>query len=226
MKQVRQIAENKGDERNPILSAFMLVLSVYVLVVVFVDSFFISDPEIKAVLRIIDFSVCMVFLLDFFVSFYRAPNKLAYMKWGWLDLISSIPAIDPFRWARLSKIIRIIRFFRTIKSIRLLATTVLNSKTQSLSLVVLMTTFIAFTICTGLILEFERGTGSSIQTANDAFWWAFLNLMNAKTSIDQAQSTAGAITTIVLNKVGLLIFAYFNAMIVAWLINKRQLVAD
>ncbi|OUS03266.1 hypothetical protein A9Q81_07725 [Gammaproteobacteria bacterium 42_54_T18] len=45
--------------------------------------------------------------------------------------------------------------------------------------------------------------------------------MNAKVSMSQAQSSAGIIATVVLNKVGLLLFAYVNAMMIAWLIQRR-----
>lgn len=208
-------------ERSATYSLFMLAISIYVLVIIFLDSFFITDPEIKLVLQYIDFSICIFFLIDFFISLYRAENRLQYMKWGWLDLISSIPAIDPLRWARVSKIIRILRFLRTIKSIRFLIFSIQQSKIQSFTLIVLLVTFLAYTICASLILEYERELDSSIKTAEDALWWAFLNIMNAKISITQAQSSVGAVMTVILNKVGLLVFAYFNAIVIAWLINKR-----
>lgn len=210
-----------NEDRNPIYSMFMLILSIYILVVLFIDSFFIEDPETKLVLHYIDFTICMVFLGDFFLNFYKAESKIKYMKWGWLDFISSIPALDPFRWARISKIVRILRFLRTIKSVKILVHSIQKSKLQSFTLVVLLITFLAYTICASMILEYERGTGSSIQSAEDALWWAFLNIMNAKVSISQAQSSAGIIFTIILNKVGLLLFAYFNAIVIAWLVNKR-----
>ena len=208
-------------ERSATYSLFMLAISIYVLVIIFLDSFFITDPEVKLVLQYIDFSICIFFLIDFFISLYRAENRLQYMKWGWLDLISSIPAVDPLRWARVSKIIRILRFLRTIKSIRFLIISIQQSKIQSFTLIVLLVTFLAYTICASLILEYERELDSSIKTAEDALWWAFLNIMNAKISITQAQSSVGAVMTVILNKVGLLVFAYFNAIVIAWLINKR-----
>ncbi len=210
-----------SKERSPIYSMFMLVLSFYILIIIFLDSFFIKDPETKLVLQYIDFCICIIFLGDFFANLYRAESKLAYMKWGWLDFISSIPVLDPLRWARISKIIRILRFFRTIKSVKVLALSIQKSKLQSFTLIVLLITFLTYTICASMILEHEREAGGSIQKAEDALWWAFLNIMNAKVSITQAVSSVGVVLTIVLNKVGLLLFAYFNAIIIAWLINKR-----
>ena len=71
-------------------------------------------------------------------------------------------------------------------------------------------------------MEFEKDLGSGIRTAEQALWWAFLYLMNAKASISQALSSEGIAMTIVLNKVGLLLFAYGNSMIVAWLVLQRR----
>ncbi len=200
---------------------FLLVLSVYILCTVFAETFVVKDPEIRSVLRKIDLCVCLVFLGDFFINLYTAKSKLAYLKWGWIDLLSSIPLADSLRWGRLARIVRILRFLRTVKSLKILVSLIYNSKLQSLTLVVLLISFIAFTFCASLILELEKGYVGGINTANEALMWAFLNVMNAKVSITQAQSTGGVVVTIILNKVGLLLFAYFNAMVVAWLIQKR-----
>lgn len=205
---------------------FLLCLSIYVLVIIFADTFYIENPEIKLVLQYIDLSICLVFLFDFFLNLYTAEDKKEYMRWGWLDLISSIPMLDPLRWGRLAKIIRIFRFLRTIKSLKILIHTIHKSKYQSFSLVIFLITFVIFTLCASVILDFEAETASQIKTASDALWWAFLNIMNAKIAVTQAQSYAGQITTIVLNKLGLVLFAYFNAMMIAWLVQRRVSFVD
>ena len=80
----------------------LLVLSLYVLTVLVIEAFFVSDPETRQVLQYIDVMVCLVFLSDFFVNLYVAPKKLEYLKWGWIDLVSSIPMVDPLRWGAVS----------------------------------------------------------------------------------------------------------------------------
>lgn len=209
------------EKGNAIYQLFLLGLSIYVLSALVIEAFFVTDPEIKKVLQFIDLSICMVFLLDFFINLYKAESKLFYMKWGWIDLLASIPMIDPLRWGRLARVIRIFRFLRAIKSIKQLVGTIQKSKIQSLTLIVLFITFLSYTTCAALILEFERGYASEIDTASSSLWWSFLNIMNAKTSINVALSTEGIILTVILNKVGILLFAYFNAIIIAWLVQKR-----
>lgn len=200
---------------------FLLVLSIYVLAILFAEEFLITDPETRRLLQYVDLVVCMIFLMDFFVNLFTAPNKLKYLKWGWIDFLASIPMIDPLRWGRLSRVVRILRFLRTIKSMKVLIQSIQRSKFQSFTLIVFLVSFIAYTLGASLILEFESEYGGEINTANEALWWAFLNVMNAKIAITQAQSPYGMAVTVVLNKVGLLLFAYFNAMIIAWLVQKR-----
>jgi len=209
------------ERGSAVYQVFLLFLSIYVLIVLFVESFIVVDKEISIVLQRIDLFICLLFLLDFFVNLYCAESKIRYLKWGWLDLAASIPMLDPLRWGRLARIIRIVRFLRTIKSLKVLVQAIMNSRFQSLTLVVLLITFVTYTVCASLIIELERGFDSELSTADSALWWAFLNLMNAKVSFEQARSAGGVFVTIVLNKVGLLVFAYFNAIFIAWLVGKR-----
>ncbi|WP_444920436.1 ion transporter [Microbulbifer sp. CnH-101-G] len=215
-------SEYKFQERgNVIYQLFLLVLSIYVLSVVLVDLIFVENAEIQRVLQYIDITICCIFLLDFFVNLFASKSKLGYLKWGWIDLVASIPALDPLRWGRISKVVRILRFLRTVKSLRLLYAVLKENKLQSITLFVLLISFVSFSLCATLILQFESSNGGSIDTANEALWWAFLNIMNAKVAINQAVSVGGIFLTVLLNKVGLLLFAYLNAILIAWLLNRR-----
>ncbi|WP_281559830.1 ion transporter [Thalassomonas sp. RHCl1] len=207
---------------SPFYNLVLLFLSIYVLVALSIEAFLVEDQEVKQVLQYIDFAVCSVFLCDFFVNLYKAKFKSQFLKWGWIDFISSIPAIDPLRWGRVSKIVRIIRYLRAIKSIKILINSLHTSKYETFTLCVFLVVFVSFTLSSAFILEFERSYHSDINTAEAALWWAFLNLMNAKASITQAVSHEGVIMTTILNKVGLLLFAYVNSMFIAWLVVQKK----
>jgi voltage-gated potassium channel len=199
----------------------LLALSVYVLAALVAEALLVSDPEVRRVLQHIDLAVCVLFLADFFVNVYRAESPLAYLRWGWIDLVSAIPTVDPLRWGRLARIVRILRYLRALKSVRVLMNAISASRMETLSLTVFLIVFVAFTLSSALILEVERPYGSTIATAEAALWWAFLNIMNAKTSIGGALSPEGVVITALLNKVGLLVFAYLNSVIIAWLMAQR-----
>ena len=210
------------ERGNAVYQAFMLALSIYVLAALILEAFLVKDDAIADVLRYMDLVVCLFFLLDFFFNLITAPSKRAYLKWGWIDFVSSIPALDTLRWGRLSRVIRIVRFFRSLRSLRQIYTAFREDRIQSLTLIVVLLTFLSYSICASLVLYFERGLNPELDTAGDALWWALLNVMNAKITIASVVTREGQVMTMVLNKIGLLLFAYFNALIVAWLVNKRR----
>lgn len=212
--------------RAPVYQLTMLVLSVFVLVTLSVEALVVSDPEVAKVLQSVDLLICAVFFADFVLMFARAPDRLAYMRWGWIDLLSAIPMVDPLRWGRVARIIRIVRVFRAIKSFRVLFETVKASPFETLSVMTTLVVLFAFSISASLIIGFERGLDSPIVTASDALWWATLSILNAKAGMVAPVSSEGVLTTVFLNKVGLLIFAWLNASIIAWLLNARRSVAD
>ncbi len=208
--------------RSPLYQLLMLVLSVYVLLTMSISTLFVSDPEIQSVMQTIDAWVCLLFFADFVMLYLQAPNKRAYMKWGWIDLVSSIPMVDPFRWGRIARIIRIVRVLRALKSLRVIHEAVQKSPFETLSMMMFLVVFFSCSISAGLILEFERSTDSTIQTASDALWWAALSVLNAKSDMLPPVSTEGVLTTVFLNKIGLLLFAYINASTIAWLLKNRS----
>ena len=95
--------ENNTDEQEDLsfLNLLILVLSFYVLGSLLVGTFFQLPFEITKVLSYIDNVICLVFFIDFVVRFRKAKNKLQFMKWGWIDLVSSIPTLDFMRAGRL-----------------------------------------------------------------------------------------------------------------------------
>ncbi len=86
--------------------------------------------------------------------------------------------------------------------------------------------FVSFSVSAGLILEFERGFNSNLSTSSDALWWSFLSIMNAKGGFQLPVSAEGILNTVYLNKIGLLLFAYLNGSIVAWLVSNRKAAFD
>ena len=109
--------ENKRGTAG-IYELFMLGMCVYVLIALGVMTLFQLDESVEKVLEYVDTAVCCVFLFDFGLQFARAKSKLQYMKWGWLDLLSSIPTVGPLRWGRLARAVRILRLLRGVRSSR------------------------------------------------------------------------------------------------------------
>jgi len=72
-------------EKLSVFQLIILILSIYVLGSLLVTAFFKLPSELMVLLSYIDTAICIVFLIDFAIRFARAPNKLHFMKWGWID---------------------------------------------------------------------------------------------------------------------------------------------
>ncbi|TLD68965.1 ion transporter [Phragmitibacter flavus] len=149
-------------------------LSVYLLLALFAELVLDLDANVRDALNRTDTVLCLIFLGDFFYRLATAPSKLAYLKWGWIDFISSIPSVDIFRWGRFFRVFRILR---AIRSARHLILVVRKSSAQSLLLTVLMGCFLVLDIGAMAILHFEQDVpGSNITTVQDAFWWSIVTM--------------------------------------------------
>jgi len=212
-------------KRPPNLTPFniiILVLSVYILVALIIDTFFHLPPETARLLQFIDYGVCVFFLIDFFSQFMQAENKWRFMRWGWLDLISSIPLIDAFAAARLVRIIRLLRVIRAFRSIRHLLKHIFASRTKgtftSVSVVaVLMIIFSAIAI-----LQVETDPNSNIKTAEDALWWAYVTVTTVGYGDKYPVTTLGRIIAAALMTVGVGLFGTFTAWVASWFVEDKE----
>jgi voltage-gated potassium channel len=158
----------------PPYQLFMLAPCVLALAGIVVQHTLRHDPEIEAVLDAADFVICIAFAVDFLVSWWTAPDRLRYLvTWGWLDLFSAIPMIDPARWARLARIARITRLLRSMRGARVLSTMILTRRRHSTLLAASIFALVLITASSTAILHFEDSADANIKTAANAIWWAF-----------------------------------------------------
>jgi len=76
----------------------ILILSILALAALAADTVCELPAAVRSLIHIVDTAVCVVLLVDFFVRFHHADSKGAFMKWGWIDLIASIPNLEVLRW--------------------------------------------------------------------------------------------------------------------------------
>ena len=150
----------------------IFALSLFVLSLIAVDLLLDLPDETTRVLRWVDNLVCGLFFIDFVIRFRRAESKRAFMKWGWIDLLASIPTINALRWGRLFRLFRILRILRAVRSLRLLIGLLFRNRTQGGVASVFTITFLVISLSAAGILLVEHGPGANIRTAEDAVWWS------------------------------------------------------
>src|SRR5580658_298659 len=127
MKQTNSAA----SEHVGVFQIVILVLSIIVLGALGADTIFKLPKEISGVLQIFDTAVCVLLFIDFWIRFYKAESKLAFLKWGWIDLVASIPNLPILRVGRLVRILRIIRLLRAIRATQKISTLLFKDKMKT-----------------------------------------------------------------------------------------------
>jgi voltage-gated potassium channel len=202
---------------------FILGLSFYSLAALATETFFPLSPDTRLILRYSDTVICGIFLMDFARNVIRAPNKLGYLKWGWIDLISSIPAVDAFRVGRAARIIRILRVLRGFRSLKRLTSYLLQRRAQAAFATASLVAILLVIFSSMAILEFEAGVSSSnIKSAQDALWWAYTTLATAGYGDVYPVSTEGRILAAVLVTAGVGLFGTFTGFVATWFLAPTE----
>jgi voltage-gated potassium channel len=163
------------EELGPFQLA-LIVLSAVLLVGLTVKMLLPVPREIRRVIVYIDFSICALLLTDFIVRFAAAESKLAFMKWGWIDLVASIPVVEPLRFGRLIRIIRMIRLAAAFRSDQHFLGALFGTRRQAgLASLLVFAILVVWFASTGILLA-ETSPESNIRTAEDALWWAMTTI--------------------------------------------------
>jgi voltage-gated potassium channel len=205
-----------------LFNILILILSFYVLISLLVSVIFELSEELNILLGYIDNFICIVFLVDFWIRFKKADNKLEFMKWGWIDLIASIPFLDFARAGRVIRLIRLVRVFRALKSTKLIYEHITHNKKQSVLTSVALISILMIIFSSIAILQFEKDINSNIKTAEDAIWWSYVTITTVGYGDKYPITTEGRIIGAILMTTGVGIFGTFTALVSSWFIQKNE----
>mgnify|MGYP000949840571 CR=1 FL=1 len=210
------------EEKIGLINLIVIVLSIYVLVVMLIDTFIKLPVETARLLSYIDTAICIFFFLEFCIRFYRAKNRLKFMRWGWIDLVSSIPMLDFVRVGRLLRLIRLLRIIRAFRSTNHLVNHIFRNKAQGTftSVAVLAVLLIIFSSIA--ILQVENDPNSNIKSAEDAIWWAYVTITTVGYGDRFPVTTEGRIIAAILMTGGVGMFGTFTAFVASWFIAGKK----
>jgi voltage-gated potassium channel len=211
-----------NSEKFGFLNLIIVILSVYVLAALLVDTFFSLPPDIHDLLQIIDDGICLIFLYDFFYRLVKSKNKSSFMKWGWIDLISSIPSLPFVRFGRLFRLIRLFRILRAFRSIKVLTQHLFQNRVQGTMSAVAIITFLVVIFSSISILMVEKDPGSNIKNAEDAIWWSLVTVTTVGYGDKFPVTTEGRLIGVVLMFVGVGLFGTFTAYVASWFTSGKK----
>ena len=196
---------------------FMLFLSIFALLILAVQSFVHLNPSTNSVLYIIDTIICVFFFADFLWQLYHTRPRTAYLKWGWLDLIASIPMFPAFRVARLARIARIIRVLRAGRASKSMLKLIFFRRAKSTFAAVIFGSLILLLFSVIAIVNVEPSLAP-----RDAFWWCLFTLITGEYGDFYPASTEGRVITALLMTAGVAIFGTFTASIASFFLGEEQ----
>ncbi|HYO79389.1 MAG TPA: ion transporter, partial [Thermoanaerobaculia bacterium] len=212
---------------SPAYQLFILVLSVFALLLLVLEAVFRLDPEVSRILEHADNAICVIFLGDFFLSLARAPNKWRYFAtWGWLDLLSAVPSLDAARWGRVARIARLSRVLRALRASRLMSRLLFKQRGQSAALAAALLALFLIIGSSAAILRFEDQPGSNITSGDDAIWWAFTTITTVGYGDRYPVSGEGRFIAALLMTAGVGLFGAFSAALATWFLAPEDEATD
>lgn len=214
--------ESSSDKLG-ILNIIVIVLSIYVLGVLIINTFYVLPVETSHLLYFIDNGICAFFFFEFCIRFMKAENKFKFMHWGWIDLISSIPMVNILRVGRLLRLIRLLRVIRAYRSTRHLVNHIFANKAQGAFTSVFVIAILLVIFSSIAILQVEQDPSSNIKSAQDAFFWAYATITTASSGDKFPVTTEGRIISAILTTVGVGLFGTFTAYVASWFVTSNKL---
>ena len=214
--------ENSSEHKFGILNILVFILSIYVLGSLVLDTMIKLPYETQELLLYIDHTICAFFFFEFCYHFYYAKNKMKFMQWGWIDLLSSIPMVGYFRVGRVFRLIRLIRVVRAFKSTKSLVNHIFANKIYGTLTSVLVIAILLVIFSSIAILQVEHDPNSNIKTAGDAIWWAYVTITTVGYGDRYPVTAEGRILAAVLMTAGVGLFGTFTAYIASWFVTERK----
>ncbi len=202
---------------------FMLVLSVFSLMLLAVDVTWQAAASFRSILNGADNALCVLFFADFLITLYRSRDRRRYLAtWGWVDLISSIPVMSAFRIGRVARIVRIIRVFRAVRSARALVAVVVERRAQSAMLAAALLAIIFVVFGSIAVLQVEQVDGANITSPQDAVWWTVVTLTTVGYGDRYPVTTEGRVVATVLMVAGLGLFGTLSGFVAAGFLSPAK----
>jgi voltage-gated potassium channel len=213
---------NSKDEKLGFLNILIVVLSIYVLVALLIDTFIKLPIEVSRLLATIDNGICLIFIVDFFIRFFSAENRLKFMRWGWIDLVSSIPSVELLRFGRLFRLIRLLRVLRAFRSTKILIHHIFKSKINGTMTAVGVITVLIIIFSSISILTVESVPESNIKTDEDAIWWTITTITTVGYGDRYPVTTEGRLIGIIVMIVGVGLFGTYTGYIASLFVGEKK----
>ncbi|MFN5421710.1 MAG: potassium channel family protein [bacterium] len=214
-----------SEEKNikiSLLNVAVIILSFYALGALLVETFWKLPTETEKLLHYFDNLICAFFLVEFFYNLFKAESKIKFLKWGWIDLVASIPMIEVLRFGRIFQLIRLLRIVLAFRTAQHLVSHVFHNRAKGTLTSALVLALLLIIFSSISILQVETSPMSNILTAEDAIWWAYTSITTVGYGDKYPVTIEGRIIAIVLMTFGVGLFGIFTAYLASLFVGKQN----
>jgi voltage-gated potassium channel len=150
-----------------------------------------------------------VFVLEYGLRLWSAPNRFTYFKHSLIDLISILP---PVRGARLLRLLRLLRVASDLN--KALGTTQLSARAFTIARIAIMWVAVVAISALGMYLaEYEQNP--NVRSIWDALWWAVVTITTVGYGDVSPATTEGRLAASVLMVLVIAFFSFLTATFTA-----------
>jgi len=201
----------------------ILIFSIFSLALLPIQMLYKGSEDILQIVDSADYVLCSFFFADFVKQFIQAKGaRLAYMKYGWIDLLSSIPIIPGAALGRIFRILRILKVIRQVSKLSDITEGLFRNPTAGAFAVTSVLAVSTIFMSAFLVLEAECNVaGAKIMNAGDALWWAVTTVTTVGYGDVYPITTAGRYVGVITMFVGIAVAGSLTATMASILIRKR-----
>jgi len=197
------------------------LLSILTLVCLFVETVCKVTGSTATIFSVFDTTACALFLANFIYELFTAESKKKFLKWGWIDLVSSVPSVGFLRIGRVIRLVRVFRVLRATRSVKRLTDWIFSHRHMSAFASSFLVGCLLIVGAAIAILNVETATTSNIKTASDAIWWAFVTMTTVGYGDFYPVTAIGRIVASMLMLCGIGMFGTYAGMMASWFTVKR-----
>jgi voltage-gated potassium channel len=221
-----RVAKALANDAQP-YDLFMLGLCICALALLGAEATLTLDSSTSEILQYADNFLCVLFLGDFVRNLVRAPDRRRYLvTWGWIDVLSSLPAFEVFRIGRAARVFRVLRVLRAMKSSRAVAHMLIAKRAESATLTTIALSLLLVMFSSVAILRVEMPVGGNIQSAEDAAWWAISTMTTVGYGDRYPLSSEGRLIAILLMAAGVGVFGTLSGAVAGWFLSPAAKESD
>jgi len=170
--------------------------------------------------------IWVIFIVDFNVKLFLAPDKVVYLKRNWLTAISLlIPALRIFRVFRMFRILRVTSTGRGLRLVRVISSLNRGMKALGASLsrrgfgyVIALTVLVTFAGAAGMY-AFENESPGGLDSYGESLWWTAM-IMTTMGSEYWPQTAEGRVLCVILALYAFGVFGYVTAALATYFVGR------